>query len=145
MILEYFGKVVKGTLKIVNRKLFDEALAKFEGKDVEIIIRRKRKHRSITANRYYFGCVVQLIYEQLVEQGHEVSKTDTHEFLKMRCNGKDLVNQSTGEVISIGQTTRDMTTVEFSEYIERCKTFGIEFLNIQRFPEPNEQTEIFNQ
>jgi hypothetical protein len=142
MILEYFGKVISGRIRITHRALFDEAIKSFEGKDIELIVRRKRKHRNSQQNRYYWGVVVTMINEALIQQGHEVSKDDTHEFLKMRCNGKDLVSQHSGEVITIGQTTTDMATIEFSEYVDRCKTFGIEFLNIQRFPEPNEQLEL---
>jgi hypothetical protein len=144
MTLEYFGKVTDGQLRIIHRKLFNEAIKAFDGKDVEILVRRKRKHRNSQQNRYYWGVIVTMIHEALIQQGHEVGKDDTHEFLKMRCNGKDLVNQNTGEVITIGQTTTDLATIEFSEYIDRCKAFGIEFLGIQKFPEPNEQTEIFS-
>jgi len=142
MTLEYFGKVINGQLKIVHRNLFDEAIKRFEGKDLELIIRRKRKHRNSQQNRYYWGVVVQMICEALREQGHDVEKDDTHEFLKMRCNGKDLVSEHSGEVLTIGQSTKDMATIEFVEYVDRCKTFAIEFLGIQRFPEPNEQLEI---
>jgi len=50
--LTYYGKVEPSGLRIRNRKIFDEELQQFLGKEVEIIIRRKRKIRTNAQNRY---------------------------------------------------------------------------------------------
>ncbi len=139
--MEYFGKVTDGVLKIAKRLDFDNEVKQFEGHQVIIKVERYKATRSIQQNRYYFGVVVGLIRERLRELGHDVSIDDTHQFLRGRFNGKELIDESSGEVIKVGQSTSHLNKSEFMEYMERIKRFASESLDLY-IPDPNEQLEI---
>ena len=127
------GKLTQNLAKI------NAEIRKHEGKFIEITIKRKYKRRSVPENRYYFGVVIQiwkdLIYE---EWGEAWSSEQTHEFLKSHCNFKEIVNQNTGEIIKVPLSTADLKTVEFEEYLEKCRRLAYDFFNVQ-IPFPNEQ------
>jgi GTP-sensing pleiotropic transcriptional regulator CodY len=136
--LEYTAYKKDGMLKIRNRKQMDTDVKELGDGEYEMIIQRKRRIRSIQINRYYWGVVVQLIRDRFVDLGNDVSKEDTHDFLKQRFNYKELVDKSGGEVIQIGQSTANMTNTEFMVYMERIKEFASSVLSIV-IPEPNTQ------
>lgn len=111
-------------------------------KDVEVTveIKKKRNHRSIFQNAYYFGVVVTMAEERLRELGHEVDKNTVHEFFKGKFLYSELVDES-GEIHRIPKKTSELTKSEFMEYLEDCKRFCAEILDIY-IPDPNEQLEI---
>ena len=113
MKLTYFGKVENGVLKLRARKQFDEDIKNFEGKDVEITLERKKSKRSDNQNRYYFGVVVQLIMERFKELGHDVSKEDTHVFLRSRFLYTEIVDEKSGEIMRIPKSTTELNKMDF--------------------------------
>ena len=138
----YYGKILNGQLRIVNRKIFDKDIAMMEGKEVEIIVAKKTKKRSPLQNRYYWGVVVSMIKEVLIEMGHdELTSEEVHDFLRNRFLVKEIVNETTAEIVSIPMSTTETTTTEFMTYIDKCVKFGAEFLSIS-IPEPNYQAKI---
>jgi hypothetical protein len=141
-MIELTGTVSDGTLKLHNRKLFDTLLCQFNGKDVIIKIQKQKKIRSNYQNRYYFGVVIPIIQQGLFDvQAEWLSVDEIHAFLKQNFNYKELVNKRTGEVVAVAKTTADLATIEFEEYLDRCRAFADEFLNII-IPMPNEQVKI---
>ena len=147
MKLEYFGSVNEhGQLHIRNRKMFDEELKQFAGKEVEIVVVKKKRTRSIQINRYYWGVVIALVRDAFIDLGHEVESQEVHEYLKGRFNFKELVNEETGEVvldenglpIHIPLSTANISNTDFMVYMERIKKFSSETLSIY-IPEPGEQ------
>lgn len=140
--LEYNGHVSEdGLLHIHNRARFIEEVKGFTGKEVEIIVQRKRRLRSIPLNRYYWGVVVKMLRDRLEELGHEVSLEIVHDFLKSRFNYKEFVNEKTGEVFALPQTTTQMTNTEFMMYMEKVKVFAASVLDLS-IPDPNEQVRL---
>lgn len=138
MKIEYFGHIKDGLLKITDRRKFDADMVEyFSESPVEIIIQHRKKRRSLNLNNYYWGIVVTLITEALRDLGNEVDKETTHQFLKCRFHYKEIVNEESGEVIKIPQTTTQMSNTEFMEYMEECKRFAAQFLNTI-IPDPNE-------
>jgi hypothetical protein len=105
-------------------------------------IKEKKKKRSNSQNGYLWAVVNQMVCRRLIDLGHDVSIEETHDFLKASFNYKELVNEDTGEVFKIPRGTSELSTKEFSEYIERVVRFGAEILGII-IPLPNEQMEIF--
>lgn len=105
-------------------------------------IKEKKKKRSNSQNSYYFGVVVTMVCLRLRDLGNDVTIEETHDFLKANFNYKEIVKPETEEVLKIPLKTSELSTIEFSEYIERVIRFGAEFLDIQ-IPYPNEQMEIF--
>lgn len=94
--------------------------------------------RSNPQNRYYWGLVVPLIQKGIKDLGTELTKEETHEFLKARFNVQELY-KDTGEQISIPVSTTRLNKEQFSEYIEKIQRFASEFLSIT-IPDPGVQT-----
>jgi hypothetical protein len=103
-------------------------LRSLSGKDVEIVVRRKRQQRSSQANRYYFGVVVPLIAEHC---GYE--KDEMHELLAMKFlrTEDDPVTGSPRR-----KHTPETDTQEFGEYVDACIRLGAELGVV--IPAPNE-------
>lgn len=140
--LEYTGYVDEvGALHIRNRKVFNTQIARFTGKDVEITIARKRKLRSVPLNKYYWAVVVAMVRDRLEDLGHEITGELVHDYLKGRFNCKEFVNENTAEVLSLPQTTTQMTNTEFMVYMDKIKKWAAEALDIV-IPEPNEQIRL---
>jgi hypothetical protein len=135
------GKLQKGITKAIKTEL-----EKHEGKRVVITIERKRKTRSTMQNSYYWGVIVQSLRQCVLEEwGEDLGNEEAHEMLKFQCNYKELVDESTGEVIRMPLTTTNLTTTEMEEYNEKCRKFIFNFFNTV-VPLPNEQGTIgFNQ
>lgn len=104
---------------------FKKALENFEGKEnIELIIRKKRKHCTSNQRKYYFKIIVSLISGCT---GYE--KKETHYLLRemfLGYNEKD-------NLIS----TEDLNTVEKEEYHSEIRRWASKELNCY-IPEPNE-------
>lgn len=131
----------QGKLQIASdqRPMFLEHVAKNRGKYVVLTVEIESKKRSCQQNNYYHGVVVALIQEALMnEWGELLTKAEVHELLKQHCNWKEVVNEDTGESLKIAQSTADLSTGEFENYLERCRQFAAEYLGVS-VPLPNEQ------
>ena len=111
------GKVENGRIKLDNKDRFRPYLASFEGKRVELVLRERTVERLERQNAYYHGVVVKMISDKT---GHDPE--ETHQNLK--------------EHFKIATTTK-MKIAEFQEYIERCRRFAAEFLELN-IPDPNQ-------
>lgn len=141
-VIEYNGSVdSESKLRVNNRKQFDLDLKRFAGKKVQISIKLDRATRSSQQNRYYFGIVVPLVMQGLIELGHDVNKQDTHEFIKANFNYEEIVNKDTGEMFRITKSTARLNKNDFGVMIEKLKVFASEYLNIY-IPEPNEDLKL---
>lgn len=141
MKIKYFGKVTNGNLKVYNRKLFDKELLLYEGKEVSIIIDRKRKTRSIEQNAY-LHLMFTIVTTELNNLGNKFTMEQVKELLKFKFLVIDEYDESTGEVI--GQRvkgTSELTTTELSVFIEEVIRYCAETFHIQ-VPFPNEQISI---
>ena len=157
MELKYTGRVKDGVLTIVNRKVMDKELIQFEGKEVEIIIRKKKRIRSLQLNKYYWAEVVPKIQEGLKQTGERLSlqqtdqwlldffesitKEQAHQYLKDRFIEKESVDTETGEIKKNKITTTNMTNSQFQDFIAQIVQLGAEHLGVQIL-QPNEQAEI---
>ena len=97
--------------------------------------------RSDPQNRYYWGLVVPIVQKGINDLGTELTRDETHEFLKARFNSEGIVNNNTGEVVEVPKSTTRLSKFQFMEYIERIQRFAAEFLSIV-IPDPGTQTEI---
>lgn len=118
------------------RKLFDQVK---DGKWlVEISQHNKRSDQQ---NRYYFGIVVPLVQNGIRDLGTELTKEETHEFLKAKFNYSEVSNKDTGEYIQVPRSTTLLNKEAFSDYIAKIQQFAAEFLGIV-IPDPGQQLEI---
>jgi hypothetical protein len=123
--------------KIVNPVAVKRAFKGLPDGRYELKITKKNR-RSLNQNRYYFGVCVRMVRDGLVDLGHDVTLEETHDFLKSKFHSEELVNESTGEIISIPRSTTEMNKEDFSNYIEKIQRFSAEFLNVV-IPNPNSQ------
>lgn len=130
--LTYYGRVTEsGEIKLPGAKMRKEAQA-FAGKEIEVTIQRKKKHRSDPQNRYYWGVVVEMIRAGMKDMGDEVTVEQVHEFLKWRFLRVQKVDENTGEVLyEYAGSTRKLGTIAFSEYVENCCKFAGEYLGVE--------------
>lgn len=93
--------------KLLNRmamvKLLDELK---DGK--HILEAADYNRRSNPQNRYYWGLVIPLIQKGIKDMGTEITKEETHEFLKARFNSKEIVNPDTAECVTIPRSTTSL-------------------------------------
>lgn len=128
--------------EITNKKSVRNYFNDF--KDGAYLLTSKRiNKRSTNQNRYYWGCVVQMIKDRMVELGNEVDSDLVHDFLKDKFNRKELFDKDGVIIGSVGESTTKLTTLEFEEYLEKVKRFASEVLDIY-IPDPNKQNVLFN-
>lgn len=138
-VLSYFGRVENGELTL-PRRMRKEILAAFEGKAIEVIIRKKKKHRSTQQNRYYWGVVVELIKNYLQEVDPQVIWTPekVHELLKFKFLRCQKVNPDTAEIeFEYTRSTTDLSTSEFMDLIAQIQQWSAETFDLY-IPDPNE-------
>lgn len=141
--LETYGKVENGQLKISYRSRFDDCIKTFPDCRVKVTVEKLYRKRTDPQNAYYWGVIVNECAEGYYEMcGEPLTKDEAHELLKFRCNGRELVNEKTGETLTVGASTAELSTVQMMEYWDRCREFIYEWFN-RTVPEPNEQTELF--
>lgn len=128
--MNFTATVQNGKIIPTDVVYFHDELPKYEGKDVEVTIKKLNK-RSNPQNRYYWGVVVYLIRERLNELGYvredlregelpaTLNREDVHLYLKENFNRKEIVNPETGEVLgTTSASTSSLSTDEFAKYIE---------------------------
>ena len=126
---KFSGKVHGGKLELYDRELFLKHCRTLEGLPVFISIERETNNRTSKQNAYLWAGPYRVISDCTGFTPDEV-----HEMMKAKFNRrfKEVVNKQTGEVEEIefaGSTTK-MTTVEFSEYVEKIIAWASEFLGV---------------
>lgn len=120
-----------------KRRLY-AAIAPLQGLH-EVTIKPRRMTRSTRANAYHWSCIVDPFRKFLESQGQHYTSLECHEFLKVKCLPKNIVDPRSGEVVGIvGDSSHNKNTAEFAEFVNRCKeylgdTFGIECPDPQLF------------
>lgn len=121
-----------------NREVMVQYIASLKNSMLCFDIEKIRNTRTIKQNRYYWGVIVPMINNGLIELGNDVDIEITHEFLKCRFLSKKKVLSIEDELIEFdAPSTRKLTIQEFSIYIESCINFASEYLNLN-VPYPNE-------
>lgn len=112
--------VVKEITRIVN-----------EQGPQEITISKPKKGRSSNQNRYYWGVLI----ETLFELGWFFTPEEWHEFLKKTFNSKLYVIN--GQEVLVPQSTAKLSTADFEKYCERIRMWASAEADIY-IPLPNE-------
>ena len=124
-----------------NRNLVLNAIKYFNDKDVIITFSKPKKSRSNNQNRYYWGVVLPLVQNGLLEATGELRSIDNIHYkilLPLFAPLNEIVNKDTGESLNERLTSSEMTTTQFCEYIMEVQKWGAEFLGID-IPSPNEE------
>ena len=142
-MISVFSSVTDGKLNKVASKEIADTLKQFEGKRVEIIIKRLRSTRSSQQNRFYWGVVVVVMRQAFKDIGYLLNTEETHTILKDKFMPYTDICTPDGEMISKKyKSTTELTKTEFGEYIDKISQFAAEYLNVN-IPQPNEQTALW--
>lgn len=121
-----------------NKAKILQAIKSFDGKEIEIIIKRKRKSRSNPQNAYYFGVIIPITQRAINDEWGEIwSIQKTHEFLKNMFLYEEKTNHETSEIIKIPKSTTENSTLEQEMYHTQIRNFLLEWFNVD-IPLPNE-------
>jgi len=143
MKIEIITSIVDNKFKR-NRNLVLKAIHHFNNKNVVITFSKPKKSRSNNQNAYYWGVVINLIQQGLLDATGELrSVNDIHYniLLPLFAPINEIVNNDTGEVLNERITSSEMTTTQFMEFILYIQKWGAEFLGID-IPDPNEETTL---
>jgi len=126
----FIGTVKQGLVVVNNLEDFKRWLFHLEGKEIETIVRVRKRRRSNKQNAYYHAVVVLMI---AYEMG--ISDEEAHDFLKAKFNKKTIVvKEKEYEVI---RSTTDLSTIEMEDFLEQVRRWAAEDLNCI-IPLPNE-------
>jgi hypothetical protein len=127
----FTGSVVNGRLKLDNREAFDRFTRLLDGKRVELQLRKFKRKRTLPQNSFYWAGVVSALaehfgYERLEDMHYELRRL----FLSVP------IDENFAKV----RSTTELTTEEFSQYMERCMQLAAENGVYIAFPEEVEMT-----
>lgn len=134
---------VKGGRLTRNRSLLTDAIKSFEGKIIEITIKRKKKDSSDPQRKYYWAVIIPLFREAIKNTWGEIYTAEkTNEFLKLQFAFEEKVNLETSEVLKVPKSpTKDYTAFQREVYHEQCRRLAKDFFNTE-IPLPGEDLKI---
>lgn len=118
MIPLFYGKKQAGRLNLFNRGQLEDYIQSFpEDSSLTLIVVETFRQRTLTQNAYYHGVVLQCISDYT---GHTTE--ELHEYFKWRILSKE------GALPEA--STTDLSTTEFTAYIDLIVYFAWDFLEI---------------
>jgi phage pi2 protein 07 len=132
--IEFNGRVVNDKLYIVRRNDFDEAVKRFDGKEVEIVVQKKKYVRSVQQNRLWW------LYMDILHKELGYSKEEMHNVAKFKFLKREKVIEKTGEIVEYLESTTRLSRTQFAETIDKLIMWAAE-MNIV-LPQPNEQLKL---
>jgi hypothetical protein len=134
--VEEYVYIQSGKVQLRNPDRYNEAVRSLADGLYLNSITKVYDNRTGNQNRYYWGVVIKAFVDGTAEEwGDPVSAEEAHDFLKEKFNFSEHINEDTGEAIRIPRSTADISTVEFTQYIERCRLFIEEWFHIE-IPDP---------
>ena len=114
MLPKFKGTVEQGKLKLKEPEQFRQYIARYEGKEIFVVVGRERKTRSERTNRFYWA-YLHLLGEETGDDPiylHEICKRKflPPRFVKVR-----------GKEYKLPATTTALTSDQFSVYIMRIE------------------------
>lgn len=131
----YYSDVNDGKLQANVSDRIRAELAAFEGKRVEITIRKNRSKRSIEQNRLLW------LYTTILSTELGYEKNEMHEIIKYKFLRRERVDEKTGEVFEYVGSTTGLTKSEFADLINELIRWAAQVFHIS-LPMPSEQLTI---
>ena len=116
----------KGKAIFHNLSQFNGYISNLEGKDVDVIVKKRSKTRSNPQNAFYWGVAIKILCD-------EIGYTDD----EMHATLKIMFLQDKTRKFPTLRSTTTLTTVEFEEYLEKIRQWAAQDLNCV-IPLPNE-------
>jgi hypothetical protein len=125
------GKVGNGKLWLEQREDFARLIQSLDGKDIEVILRKRRKPRTLKQNSWYWVCIIPMVREaggfDNDDEAHEAMKIH---FLTVRKHSLPTV-----------RSTTSLDTGEMVEYCESIRRLGAQMWGID-IPDPVRAAEL---
>lgn len=138
MKIEIITDVVNGKFKR-NLNRIQQVVKSLEGKEVKIVISQVFKKRSERQNNFYWGVVIPIMQNTMLDIGNPMDIEDIHLMLRVKFLKQIIsINEETGEVAERVKSTTELSTIEFMDYIAKVRFWAIDFFGVE-IPEPNEE------
>ena len=141
-----YGEVQSGKLILSSRQWFSECISKSQDCQVEITVTKFLSGITHQQRKYFYGVVVDILYEFFKQSGDEYDKADIVDFLKDRFMYREKMCKISRMYlkvpISLGNNDRGMTMEEFQEKKEAIQRWAIERLGID-IPEPDPNWRVY--
>ena len=131
----YTGQVKGGKIVGIPRKRINEELAYFEGKHIEVVIRKRKRQRTTEQNNTMW------MYFTMIAEETGYSKDEVYGIVTKLYLTRTKVNEATGAIYEYIIKTSSLSTVEFNEFFEDIKRFAAQEFNLV-LPDPNEQIKM---
>ena len=114
---KFIATVVNGRLHPRNIVAFNAYIWKFkENEELDVTVKKRERQRSLPQNSWYWGGILPVIAH---ETGHTVE--ELHEIFKRKFLPRQEIKYR-GQSIFIPGSTANLTSEQFSIYIERIRT-----------------------
>ncbi|MDX8563444.1 hypothetical protein OZ664_05470 [Elizabethkingia sp. HX WHF] len=126
-----------------NKDFIRDAISQFEGKEIQIIFKRKYKKRTNNENAFYWSVWIPILQRAIHETWGEFRDPgEVHEIIKITCNYEEKPNIATGEFIRVPKSSTQLNTYQWEfEFKQKVRQFALDYFNVV-LPEPNEQLKI---
>ena len=119
-----------GKLLMKEPMMFKSDIKNFDGKEVIVEVKLKKKFRSDPQNDYYWRVVVKAFSGVFNKAGLSLTKDQTHDILKTKFL---LVKDPYPRI----KSTTELTTIEFNDYILQLQEWAARDFQCY-IPDPNE-------
>jgi len=140
--LTYTGTITKtGEIRLPKR-MRSEMVTAFrsdrENRTIEVAVRRKRRRRSSPQNRYYWGVLINTLYQYFNDWSPGTWTRETiHQYVKERFlpmvweeDRPEMVVPETGEVLTPPYTTTKLSRTQFATYVDLISSWAWESLDV---------------
>jgi hypothetical protein len=129
VVPKFKGKVNNNRFVPENMDGFKKWMESLNEKKVELVVQKEKRSKTSKQLAYYWSVAVRIISQ---ETGDDPDST--HAFLKsMFLKSYKVVKNKRYTVVG---SVRKLTTVRMNEYVEKCRRWGAQELNLN-IPEPN--------
>lgn len=135
--ISLYSRVVDGRLEKKISQTLNDNLNLLNGKIAKITIEESKVRRSLRQNAYYWGVVIPCIINEINSYGNDFNAEEMHIFIKNNIikDMRETVVMPDGTIYEKIRSTRKLTKVEFSDYIEKLKKWALDTLKID-IPDP---------
>jgi hypothetical protein len=132
-------KLITGILhgEPIDSPLLQEGYKMYEGKRIEITLRRYSDRRTNPQNRFYWGVLLPMIANYARELGEDVTKEEWHEYYVQKGYFGWEAKIINGEEVRLPRRSPEALTIDFNEVFQRLQREWA-----QRglyLPDPNEE------
>lgn len=138
MKIEIITDICNGRFKR-NINQIQQIVKSFEGKEIVLTFSKLNKKRSQKQNSYYWGVVIPIMKNTMLEIGNPMDEDDIHLMLRVKFLKEIIsINEETGEVCERVKSSAELSTVQYMNFMSEIRFWALDFFGVD-IPEPNEE------